>query len=295
MPYVAFNLVLDKPLPMNGTLSMPYPADKNEGHFFSAINHTMSAGASFFRAPRDFIITTQPDRIVLTWRGQNTIPSGTIINLQLEEPCGEFYRDLKQGLVVPNLVESRMFLINLTAPRLSYPDYYVTTTNIPEPRLLPLINNEVTTPRNVVIHSTSNNVHCEFTIEGEDIFKREMVEVINGPNTGVSQGNKAFTRIHRIKANQSCQGEVSIGIGNKLGLPVFLPGPGYVISEIINGQRVYGGTITSGERNVPGPRTGDTRGTYTPPDNFPLNGKNTIHLLVSLPNPGNIGMPDYRG
>ena len=295
MPYVAVNFVLDKPLPLNGSLTIPYPEGKNEGHFFSAVNHTISAGATFFRAPRDFVVITLPDRIQILWRIAQTVPAGTIINLQLEEPCGEFYRDMRMGIAVPGLVESRTYLINLSAPKLAYSDYYVAATNVPDPRSLPLLNNSVVTPRNVVIHSTADNTHCEFTIEGEDLYGRPMIEILNGPVVGQTVGNKAFARVNKISTSQQCKGEISVGIGNKVGLPVFLPGPGYVTSEIINGLRIYGGTITSGEKGYPGPRTGDVRGTYSPPENFPLNGKNTIHLLVSLTNPSNIGLPDYAG
>ena len=53
----------------------------------------------------------------------------------------------------------------------------------------------------------------------------------------------------------------------------------------------FAGIVISGDNSMPGPTTSDTRGTYTPPSK--LDGRHTIHLIVSLPNPGNIGLADF--
>jgi hypothetical protein len=56
---------------------------------------------------------------------------------------------------------------------------------------------------------------------------------------------------------------------------------------------VDGGLIIAGSDEVPDATTGDRRGTYTPPSSVVMDGKKAIYLLLSLPNPGNIGIPDY--
>ncbi|MGB1540340.1 MAG: hypothetical protein ACPG80_05220, partial [Rickettsiales bacterium] len=145
--------------------------------------------------------------------------------------------------------------------------------------------------------STQDNSHCTFRIEGQDIYGRNMIEDITGPTAeaGRSDGNKAFSKISRISVSGDCYGEISVGSGSKLGLPVFLPGPGFVIREMLNGVGTTGGVIVAGETRFPSATTSDVRGTYTPPRPQELDGRTAVHLLLSLPSPGNIGLPDYTG
>jgi len=295
MPFAPINVILDNALPVNGVLSFPYPEGKNEGHFFSSVNHTLAVDGVFFRSPRDFIITTESDRIILTWRGEFTLRAGTLLNLQLEIPGGDFHFDNKTGVTVLNMVSSPLFMVNLGAPDPMDEHYWVAPTAISEAAPLKLTRMNISTARNVVIYSNSDNAHCTFTIEGEDIYHRTMLEKVTASSTGVAEGKRGFARVHRIIPSHACNGEIWIGTGYKLGLPVFLPSPGYLIREIINGSAITGGIITSAETAVPSATTGDRRGTYTPPQEFQTTGKNNIHLLLSLLNPGNIGIPDYAG
>lgn len=298
MAYTSVNLMLDNSLAEGGALSIPYPPGKSEGTFFTAMNHNATVAANFYRCPRDFLIDFQADRIIFTWRGNFSLPAGTLINLQLEEPCGEFYRDLKNGITVLNMVHSQMFLVNLTSPSAPDPQYYVKSQAVTSTKTLALVNQWSTVARNVEIHSRENSAHCTFTIEGEDMYGRTIIESITGSGAagGVAEGKKAFARVSRITPSQACNGEISIGTGRKLGLPVFLPGPAFVMREIANGKTIEGGVIVPGETvMVASATTGDRRGTYTPPTATELNGRNFIQLLLSLPNPGNIGSMDYAG
>jgi hypothetical protein len=296
MPYVPLNVVLDRMLPVNGTVNLPYPNGRNEGYFFSGFNHTMSIDGAFFRCPRDFIISTQPDRIVMTWRGEFAIPSGAILNIQLEAPGGDFHFDQRTGVTVQCMVSAPLFLVNLSAPLAMQEEFFVTKVASPATKAFRINQNNSDCPRNILVHSDQDNEHCTFTIEGEDLYGRGMLERVSGPSEGnPSVGNKAFHKIHRITPSHPCNGNIWIGTGDKLGLPTFLPSPGYLIREIINGLAVTGGMIVSGETRPPSATTGDCRGTYTPPEDIILNGKHSVHLLLSLPNPGNIGFPDYTG
>lgn len=294
MPFVPMNILLDKPLAIGGTLTMPYPAGKNEGHFTGAVNHTLAVDSSFFRSPIDFIVFTQPDRIVFTWQGKMALPPGSLLNLQLDMPGGDFYYDAKLGITVINMVASPFFMINLGAPEASDPNFWLPAAAVSEAKPLKPARASSEAARNVIVHSEQDNSACIFTIEGEDMYKRTMVEKILA-GSGANEGKKAFARILRITPSAPCNGNVSVGSGDRLGLPVFLPSPGYVIREVINGVATNGGTILSGETGMPAATTGDRRGTYTPPVNIALDGKHSIHLLLSLPAPGNIGIPDYAG
>lgn len=297
MPYVPVNLVLDRDLPRGDTLNIPYPRGKNEGSFFSAINHNMGIDGQFFICPKDFIVTMRKDYLALHWHGPRDLAKGTLLNLQLEEPGGDFFFDPKRGVTVINMVQSSLYLVNLGGPRVENANLYVRSTTVQMSGQLPISGEQPFTSRNVVVHSTQDNSHCLFRVEGLDLYGRPMVEDISGPTeeTGRSDGNKAFTKITRITVQGECHGEISVGSGSKLGLPVFLPAPAFVIREMVNGVAVVGGMIVSGETRFPTATTGDTRGTYMVPRPQDMDGRSAIHLLLSLPSPGNIGLPDFAG
>ncbi len=295
MPFAPMNVILKSALEPKGTLSMPYPEGRNEGHFFGGVNHTLSIEGNFFRSPRDFTLLIQHDRILFTWHGGFVLPAGTLLNIQAEIPGGDYYFDPKIGVTVLNMVHSPMFMVNLASPADAESNYWVEPANAAEGQPLTLVRTQIVTPRNVVVHSKTDNSHATFTIEGEDLYRRSMIEKITAPNAGKTEGKKAFAQIRRITSSHALKGEISIGSGNKLGLPVYLPSPGYLLREIIDGLAITGGTIIAGENDVPSAITGDRRGTYTPPASVTLNGKHSIHLLLSLLAPGNIGIPDYAG
>lgn len=296
MPYVPINLVLDRDVPRGDTINIPYPRGKNEGSFFSAINHNMGIDGQFFLCPKDFIVTMRKDHIALHWHGAADLNKGMLLNLQLEEPGGDFYFDQKRGNTISNMVRSSLYLVNLGGPRVENANLYVSTTTAPASGEFNVSGEQPYTTRNVVVHSAQDNSACTFRIEGVDIYGRPMVEDLQGPAaSGRTDGNKAFSRVTRIHVKGSCQGEISVGSGSKLGLPVFLPASGFVMREMMNGVAVSGGTIIPGETRFPTATTYDTRGTYTPPNPNELDGRTAIHLLLSLPSPGNIGLPDFAG
>jgi hypothetical protein len=295
MPFVPVNVVLDRPLHANAMINIPYPSGKTEGYFFAGYNHTMSIDGAFFRCPRDFIISTSTDYLVLTWRGDTPIPSGTLLNIQMDAPGGDFYLDQRTGVTVQNMVMCGTYLVNLGSPNASEPEWFVSSAEISASQSLKLINQIPDCPRNIMINSSKDNSHCTFTIEGEDVYARGMLEKIQGPSSETTHGNKAFHKIHKITSSHPCNGKISIGTGNRIGLPMYLPSPGFLMREMISGITHTTGTILCGEKLPPSAITGDCRGTYTPYEETMLNGKNSFYLMFALPNPGNIGMPDYTG
>lgn len=296
MPFVPMNLLLNEPLQSGAPVTLPYPEGKGEGYFFGGVNHTVTIGGNFYRSPRDFTLLPQPHGVVLSWNLPTPVRAGTLLNIQVESPGGDFYYDSRFGVTVTDMVASPLFMINLAAPAAVDPSYWSGgPVHALEKKPVALRETQVQTPRNVTIHSQSDISHCRFVIEGEDLYRRTMVEHLQGGSEGVAEGKKAFARITSIIPSHGIHGQVSIGAGNRLGLPVFLPAPGYLIREIIDGHAVTGGLIASGETALPSGTTGDRRGTYTPPDHIELNGSHNIHLLVSLLAPGNIGIPDFTG
>lgn len=297
MPYVPVNILLERDLLRGESYDLPYPPGKNEGSFFSGINHNMGIEGSFFICPRDFVLTMKREHITLHWVGGRDLQKGEILNLQLDEPGGDFYFDPKRGNTIQNMVQSSLYLINLGGPRVENANLYIKSRQILSPGEVEVSGERPYTARNVVVHSTQDNSDCVFRVTGKDIYNRKMVEDIQGPTAemGRRDGHKSFSVVERITVKGTCHGEISVGTGSRFGLPVFLPAAGFIIREMINGQAITGGTIIAGETRLPTGSTYDVRGTYTPPKPLELDGRSAIHLLVSLPSPGNIGFPDFAG
>jgi hypothetical protein len=295
MPYVKVNTILKSDLKPNGKLEIAYPDGINEGSFFGAIDHTLGIETRFFRSPKDFIVVPTTESLVIHWTANINVPAGALLHFQLQEQGGDLYTDTRTGVTVRNMVEAKTFLINLGSVRDRDPVFYVQPTTVSSGGRLLLANTKPDTPRNVIIYSDADESNRTFVIHGEDIYLRPMVENIKGPVAGKTNGKKSFAKITKIAVDGACNGTVNIGTGNRFGLPTFVPGPGYVLSEMVNGTPVSGGMIVPGELNVATATTGDRRGTYTPPPSVSLTGRDTIQLFLILPNPGNIGTPDYAG
>ena len=295
MPYVKLNTVLKQDLSPNEKIELKYPEGVNQGSFFGAIDHTLGIESRFFRSPKDFIVIPTHENIVIHWAANIRVPAGALMHFQFQEQGGEFYTDNRTGVTIKGMVQSPTFLVNLGSVEEKNATYYVQSGTMSEPGRLLLTNNKPDIPRNLTIHSNDDESHVTFIVEGEDVYLRTIIEHIKGPSTGLINGKKSFAKINKITASHACKGTISIGTGNRLGLPVFVPGQGYILQEMVNGMPITGGMIVAGELNVPTATTGDRRGTYSPPPSVPLNGRDTIQLFLILPNPGNIGTPDFAG
>lgn len=296
MPFTLINTVIENDLKPGDSLRFPYPEGKSPRHYFGAIHHTLSFDANFYRSPAHLIAVTGRDDIEIIWQGPVTIPGQTLVNIQLEEPGGEFYVDPKYNVTIRNMVRSQMFLMSLGRPHASDLEYFYAPATIDAAGELTLKNNELqeSVPRNVVIHAEGDVSACTFKVHGEDLYDQPITEHIPGPSEqGLAEGKKTFLRVHRIVATAPCGAAVKIGTGQALGLPAHLPGSGFVFRQMIDGRGIERGIIIPGYTDRPGPDTPDVRGTYTPPDDIELDGKKAIQILVSLFNPGNIGMRDY--
>jgi len=293
MPYVRVNTILKEDLRPNSKFEIAYPDNVNEGSLFGAIDHTLGIETRFFRSPKDFIVVPTPENLVIHWTANINVPAGALLHFQLQEQGGDYYTDTRSGVTVRGMVEAKTFLINLGSVRDRDQSYYVTPAQITSSGRLQLSNIKPDAPRNVVIFSDKDESDRIFTITGEDVYLRPMTEQIKGPTVAKTNGKKAFAKINRISVDGACKGTITIGTGNRLGLPTFIPGPGYVLHELVNGTLISGGMVVPGELNIATAATGDRRGTYTPPPSVKLNGRDSIQLFLILPNPGNIGTPDY--
>jgi hypothetical protein len=107
-------------------------------------------------------------------------------------------------------------------------------------------------------------------------------------------GKKAFKTITDVSSSASITG-LTVGTGDVLGLPVFVPGGGHVVAEMEDGANATAGTVVGGDLTAGGATatTGDVRGTYDP--NSAADGGKVFQLMVALPDPGYIGVDQYAG
>ncbi len=292
MPSIVINQMVEEEVPQGGTICFAYPKDMNYGHFWGSSRHIISFGAIVCRSPRDFMVLFHPNQIEVHWHKQEPIPENTLLNIQLEEVGGNIHVNPELGYPIHNVLRSEMYLVDLGSPKAASPVFYIEPRIIGGPeKLIPLHSGDATS-RNVTVLCEGDASKCEFRIYGKGPYDRPMMEYIPGVQYGMAEGQKAFNSVEAIITTAACGGRISIGTGNRLGFPVFIPGSGFIFRYMVDGKGVIGAELVPGYMNKPNPYCGDLRGTFKPPEDIELNGKRNLQVLVSLFNIDHIGHQD---
>jgi len=102
-------------------------------------------------------------------------------------------------------------------------------------------------------------------VYGQDEYGDDMVETITASGTGTTSGKKAFKVITKLQSTGAYTSTISIGSGNRIGLPFYLANKGRIIAISHDGLATGGGTIVAGHATaaVPSSSNGDAdvRGT----------------------------------
>ena len=103
------------------------------------------------------------------------------------------------------------------------------------------------------------------TVTGTDFLGNPMTARITLNGTTVIQGTKAFKTITQVAVSATTVGNLTVGTGDKMGLPVAVP------SANLFGRLAWAdvlaqdaGTFVAADATAPTNLTGDTRGTYLP-------------------------------
>jgi hypothetical protein len=278
-----------------GTLAVTYPTGTDEGDFYLAMGHKLVLGQAVLNFPVDFDLTFTTTTITLTNKYGSTWAAGTPYSLELQEPGAGAYRDKQENAVLKRATLARTLHVNLGAPDALDEDGICAAQNRTGAGAL-LVNGALATggvatldrPRNVIADSGGADT-AVITVTGTDEYGVVMSEAITLNGTTAVAGKKAFKTITAVSASATVTNSMFLGTGDVLGLPVFLPGSGYVIKEMANGAAATAGTFVAGLRAAEGSTTtsADVRGTYDP--NSACDGDIVFTLLLSLPDPG------YRG
>jgi hypothetical protein len=280
-----------------GTFTVSYPSGKDEGAFALSLRHKLNLGNNQqLGAPDDFSLTFGTSNITVTNKSGSTWLSGTEFRLQLEELGDRAYVDPETKALIKSTTKANIVVISLGAPDVADADGICASQAGTADTAMSIngalaSGGEVTfdVPRNVVAAWTTAAV---LTVTGEDVYGNEMVE---SSASGTSMtGKKAFKKITSVVPSANITG-ATVGSGDVLGLPVFLPATGFVLKELQDGAAATAGTLVAGDRTAGGATatTGDVRGTYDP--NAACDGDKYFHLVAVLPDPTELGVDQYAG
>jgi hypothetical protein len=277
--------------------TLSYPLGKNKGSFYGSTQHVMSVNNQFFDYPDDFDVTLTSNTVItITNKTGAALPAGATVQVQLEEQGGREYRDQITRQLLHSTTKGGEFLINLGAPGTADADGICASQSGTADTAMTIAGalasgGAVTfdVPRNVVAAWTGTAV---LTVTGTDVYGSAMVES-SASGTSLA-GKKAFKTVTSVVPSANIT-VATVGSGDVLGLPVFLPGTGFVVKELENGAAPTAGTVVAGVLTAGGSvaTSGDVRGTYDP--NSAADGSKVFQLVVFLPDPGYIGQAQYAG
>lgn len=290
-------------LATSGTVTVGYPSGFQKGHFSGGIGHKLIAGGNTYSAPGDFELTfnANASSITLTWRASVTLAAGTACRLQLERR-GKYPLETKP--VFGASIEKSVMRAPVVAIDLGSPDALVTNgiaqaQSASGAHTLTLNGSLVASgvavldvPRNVIVDSGGADT-AVLTVTGTDVYGNTVVEAITLNGTTAVSGKKAFKTVTSVTSSATISNGAFVGTGDVLGLPVYLPGTGYVLREMEDGVTATAGTLVAGVQTKPTATTGDVRGTYDP--NSACNGDKGFVLIAALPDADHAGYAQYAG
>jgi len=281
----------------SGTVTVGYPTGRSKGSYsLNKGKHVLLAGSNKYVSPTDFSLTfnANASSITLTWgAGKPTLAAGTKLRLQLDRRGQDDGRPLDAGNVV-KVGLAPTYTIDLGSPETADADGLTTVTAISASAAAPLngalVSNGVgvfDAPRNVVAAWTGTAV---LTVTGKDEYGNTVVES-SASGTSLA-GKKAFKTVTSAIPNAAVT-SATIGSGDVLGLPVFLPSTAVILKELEDGAAASAGTAVAGVTSKATATTGDVRGTYDP--NSACDGSKGFVLVASLPDPQEKGVPQFAG
>lgn len=276
-----------------GTFDVSYPDGTDAGHF-GGYKHKMYVQQADFSAPDDFTVSFGASNITVTYNGSTTLEAGAEVWLQFDQ-IGDDEGDPK--VVTAKRTHDLGGVLRVefgkgdTADADGVCQSQAGTQDTAMTINGALASGGVATfdvPRNVVAAWTTS---AKLTITGTDEYGNTIVETTASAGTSHT-GKKAFKTVTSVVPDTNITG-ATVGTGDVLGLPFFLPGTGYVLQELEDGAAPTAGTFVAGVTSAATATTGDVRGTWDP--NTALDGAKDFDLLVAGVDPENFGVDQYGG
>jgi len=132
------------------------------------------------------------------------------------------------------------------------------------------------TPRNIIVTASQAEAKNLY-VYGTDEYGADMVETITVSGSAVTSGKKAFKTITKLQTTGAWATTISIGTGNRLGLPYRIANAGKILGVTVDGLATGGYTLVAGHATAAAPSSSngdaDVRGTVaftTVPDSAKL-------------------------
>lgn len=292
MSYDVVEVTLGGSVAADATFTVDYPSNRDAGDYQGGREHKAYSMAYGEIAATYSFGTAE---VTVTNKSGVTLAADTKIWVQLDRLGRD---EVGRGLADPDkMVDASVIVINLGAPDTADADGAVASQAATAADGLAtgingaLASGGVATfdvPRNVVAAWTTTAV---LTVTGTDAFGNTIVE---SSASGTSMtGKKAFKTITDIAVSVDVTG-LTVGNGDVLGIPVFLPSAGMVLKELQDGAAATAGTLVAGVATNPATATtGDVRGTYDP--NAACDGAKAFQLIAAIPDPTDKGVAQFAG
>lgn len=318
--FLQTSFVASAAIATNGTTTFSYPTRPYSmgasdittlGDFRGTYGHVafIESMQSNIASPKDFTLTFGNSNITFTWLGTQTIPVGSLIRIDLhtigqdkQSPYGLVFAGTtgdaasqansgpayQLGISTKVQTAGPMW-INFGCPVTASTTSVLATTAVADTVLHTLTTPFVfDVPRNAQVVSSTTDTTQTITIRGLDDYGVAMSETLTLNGATPVLGNKAFAQINSYQASIAMAGNLSIGSGTKLGVPVFVPAAGASLKDMLNGATATAGTWVAGVTSTPSATTGDVRGTYVP-NTAPSTNTNTYESIVAIPDATYLG------
>ena len=280
-----------------GTFTVGYLTNRDPGFYTGGWDHKVVSntygeiGVVNGKASFSFGAST----VTITNNSGVTLKAGTKVTVQLDR-IGPNSMDTP-GIplaALPRVAAVGLRIINLGAPDAAVSNGVMTlgalNTGVAGTINGSLLSGSVAVfdvPRNVVAAWMNAAV---LTVTGTDEYGNVVVE---SSASGTSMaGKKAFKTVTGFSVSANVTGW-TVGTGDVLGLPIFLPGTGHVLREMQDGAAPIAGTIVAGVTTKATAMTGDVRGTYDP--NAACDGAMAFQLVCAIGDSSFRGVPQYAG
>lgn len=277
-----------------GTVVINYPSGYTRGDFIPGVDHRMVVAQAELKSPNKITLSFGAAAVTVTNKTGAAWPAGAPFFLQLEVPSvenGQLSVDGKTRM--PRVTPWPIRYLDLGSPIATSAVNLRAAANLLASAPLALLITQLDVPRNLIFTSAGDATGVTFVVSSKDVYGNVVSETVTGANAGVAAGKKAHFSNIVITNSGALASTVSIGVGNVLGLPAFLPSAGHILKELQDDAIPTAGTTVGGDQAFPSATTGDVRGTYVP--NSAPDGTKAYGLLCALPDPGYLGADQFAG
>lgn len=301
MSFYTLTVAVSSAIANAATITFNYPTGIDAGHFRGSRGNRL-----FVRDTMGWfdVVPTFGASTVTVANPGATIPAGGIVTLQANVPGSNAVTglDLTSPAVGPVSVYGNLTRVSFGAVDAASATAVCAAQAISGTNVAATINGASATggvatfdvARSLVMVSTNAGDTAQVvTVTGTDMYGRTLREARTLNGTTVVAFQKAFRTVTAVSVSATMTGNLTVGNGNVLGLPMFIPDAACILMHIQDGATATAGTIVAGATATATASTGDVRGTWTP--NGTPNGTIQFALNIMAPDVNDRGNAQFAG